>query len=309
MRMHENLLGDGRRALTFVGLSLVLCGGFALVQSATGRFLPHDVKYLGMDAQQLCALHQCRVVHFMFHDRVAFGGVLIALGLLYVWLSEFALRAREAWAWWAMAVSGTCGFASFLTCIGTGYLDKWHGIATALLLPCFVAGLIRARALVTLPGRGLLQLPGCVRSRLLLLVTAAGLTAAGFTISFVGATRVFVPQDFDYMGLNAAELRAINSRLIPVIAHDRAGFGGGLFACGVAWLFCVRCGRSSRHLWWVLCASGVIGFTAAIGVHLVVGYINVVHLGPAILGALIFVVGIAHSFKPMCQNATDEVVK
>jgi hypothetical protein len=59
----------------------------------------------------------------------------------------------------------------------------------------------------------------------------------------------------------------------------------------------------------VLCASGVIGFAAAIGVHLVVGYINVVHLGPAILGALIFVVGIAHSFKPMCQNATDEVVK
>jgi hypothetical protein len=76
----EALVGDGRPVLTVIGLALAACGGFALFQSATGHFLPHDVAYLGMDAQRLCALQQCRIVHFMFHDRVAFGGVLLAVG-------------------------------------------------------------------------------------------------------------------------------------------------------------------------------------------------------------------------------------
>ena len=31
-----------------------------------------------MTPDQLCAIGDCRVVAFMFHDRVAFGGVLIA---------------------------------------------------------------------------------------------------------------------------------------------------------------------------------------------------------------------------------------
>ena len=95
----EALIGDGRPVLTVTGLALAGCGGFALFQSATGHFLPHDVEFLGMDARALCALQQCRIVHFMFHDRVAFGGVLIAVGLLYAWLAEFPLRAGEAWAW------------------------------------------------------------------------------------------------------------------------------------------------------------------------------------------------------------------
>src|ERR1041384_2211182 len=96
-----------------------------------------------MDAQQLCALHQCRVVHFMFHDRVAFGGVLIALGLLYLWLTEFPLRDGERWAWWALAISGAAGFASVFSFLGYGYLDVWHAVATAVLFIAFAAGLCR----------------------------------------------------------------------------------------------------------------------------------------------------------------------
>ena len=304
--LFEGLIGDGRSALTFVGFSLALCGGFALFQSATGHFLPHDVEFLGMDAKQLCAIHQCRVVHFMFHDRVAFGGVLIALGLLYVWLAEFPLRLRQSWAWWAFAASGVVGFASFLTCLGYGYLDTWHGVATLLLLGCFVVGLTRSKSIMAgeLSGQS-----SDHRGRGLLLLTAAGLTAAGLTICVVGATRVFVPQDLTYMGLSETQLRAINPRLIPVIAHDRAGFGGALLTCGVVWSFCVWRGKSSRHLWQVLCASGTIGFAAAIGVHLVVGYLDIVHLAPAILGAVIFVAGMAQSFKPMCQPATREAIE
>src|ERR1700730_8289723 len=99
-------MGEGRPLLLFTGLYLVLAGAFALFLSATGHFLPHDIQFLGMTADQLCALHECRIVHFMFHDRVSFGGALIAVGSLYMWLAEFPLRGGQAWAWWLFLVTG-----------------------------------------------------------------------------------------------------------------------------------------------------------------------------------------------------------
>lgn len=301
----EALVGDGRPVLTVTGLALAACGGFALFQSATGHFLPHDVEYLGMDARALCALQQCRIVHFMFHDRVAFGGVLIAVGLLYAWLAEFPLRTGEAWAWRAFAVSGVCGFASFLTYIGYGYLDTWHGAATLVLLALFAVGLGRSRRMVSASPRktDATPLQGLGLGRVLLLGTGLGFVGAGLTISVVGSTLVFVPQDLTFIGLSAADLRAINPRLVPLIAHDRAGFGGALVTCGVAWLFCVWYGEPSRSLWQTLLAAGSVGFACAIGIHVVVGYLDLLHLAPAILGAVLFAVGITVSFKPMCgQN-------
>jgi len=300
----EALIGDGRPVLTFTGLALAACGAFALFQSVTGHFLPHDVAFLGMDARALCALQGCRIVHFMFHDRVAFGGVLIAVGLLYAWLAEFPLRSGQRWAWRAFAWSGGCGFASFLTYIGYGYLDTWHGVATLVLLALFAVGLGRSRRTLAAsspptsrPALGSLGL-----GRLLLVATGLGFVGAGLTISVVGSTVVFVPQDLTFMGLDAADLRAINPRLVPLIAHDRAGFGGALVTCGVAWLFCVFYGEPSRGLWQTLLLAGLAGFACAIGVHLVVGYLDLLHLAPAILGAVLFLVAIALSYGPMCRG-------
>ena len=88
------LIGDGRSLISFVGLMLVLFGAFALFLALTRQFLPHDLQYLGMSAEELCAHRGCRIVHFMMHDRAAFGGTLVAVGLLYLWLAEFPLRHR-----------------------------------------------------------------------------------------------------------------------------------------------------------------------------------------------------------------------
>jgi len=296
----RTLFADGCSLLGFVGWGLVACGGFALFQSATGQLLPHDARYLGMTADELCALHQCRVLHFMFHDRVAFGGVLIALGTLYLWLTEFPMRGGEGWAWWAIGVSGTAGFASFLTFLGYGYLDLWHGVATMVLCVCFTAGLWRTRGMRAVASRVIVT--PRYRGWTLLLVTGMGLVAAGLTITIVGATTVFVPQDIQFMGVTPAELRAINPHLIPLIAHDRAGFGGALLSCGLAWTFCVLYGAPSRALWQALGTAGAIGFAAAIGVHLVVGYLNLVHLGPALLGAGVFAAGLWPARQPMCRD-------
>jgi hypothetical protein len=295
------LLGDGRPLLAAAAAILVLSGVFAVLQSATGRFLPHDVAYLGMDARQLCAYRDCRIVLFMFHDRVSFGGVLVALGLLYLWLERVPLRAGEAWAWWALTLSAGAGFASFLTYLGTGYLDTWHGLATLCLLPFFLVGLARSRSLLTgtTSVRSLLR-PGVVVSwtsragigRALLLATGLGQLGGGATIALVGMTRVFVPQDLVFIGLGAAGIRAIHANLVPLIAHDRAGFGGALFACGLTWLACVWCATPSRGLWRTLLCAGGVGFAAAVGVHVVVGYLDLFHLAPALAGLGIFVLGL-----------------
>lgn len=308
----EALVGDGRPLLILAGLSLVVFGCFAFFLSASLQFLPHDVQFLGITAEELCRISDCRVVYFMFHDRVAFGGALIAIGSLYIWMAEFPLRQGQAWAWWLFIVSGAVGFSSFLAYLGYGYLDTWHGAGTLVLLPLFLVGLFKTYALLKPPKgvKSLLQ-PG-VRvpwsstyglGRALLLATAAGMIAGGFTVMIVGMTTVFVPQDLSFMSLQPAQLHAISDRLVPLIAHDRAGFGGAICATGVTVLFCVWCAKPSKSLWQVLFFSGLVGFAAAIGVHPAVGYTDLFHLAPAIVGALIFLTGLVLCYRPMHSGA------
>ena len=102
-----------------------------------------------------------------------------------------------------LLASGTLGFASFLAYLGHGYLDAWHGVATAALLLCFVVRLVRSRQVSRgLGGLRSLLTPGMEASwrsvegvgRACLLATAVGMTFAGLTILVVGMTCVFVPR-------------------------------------------------------------------------------------------------------------------
>lgn len=305
------LIGDGRPLLNFIGLCLVMAGGFALFLSVTRSFLPHDVQYLGLTAEQLCGVQSCRIVYFMFHDRVSFGGALIAIGSLYMWLAEFPLREGEAWAWWLFIVSGIAGFGSFLAYLGYGYLDTWHGAATLLLIPCFIAGLVKSRAQLKPPTNiAALLRPGApIRwfspfgiGRALLLGTAAGMIAGGLTVMIVGMTRVFVPQDLIFIGMAEENIRTVSPRLVPLIAHDRAGFGGAICTTGIVVLFSVWCAKPRKSLWQVLCFAGIVGFASAIAVHPAVGYTDLVHLAPALLGAISFLTGIVLCYRPLVKT-------
>ena len=310
--LFQAAIGDGRPLLLVLGLGLLASGMFALFLAATGQFLPHDERFLGMTARQLCSLHGCRVVHFMIHDRLAFGGALAAVGLLYLWLVAFPLRQGQAWAWWLLLLSGAIGFASFLTYLGYGYLDAWHGLATLGLLPCFALGLARSRGTLAGPvGVCSLLTPAvCVPwtsqygvGRACLMATAVGMIGGGITILAVGTTCVFVPQDLVYLGLSVGELHGLNPRLVPLIAHDRAGFGGAVCCGGVVLLFAVWCGEPSRSLWQVLALAGFVGFGSAIGAHPVVGYNDPVHLAPAACGAALYLAGIILTWRPMVRGS------
>ena len=219
------MVDDGRPLVSLTGVCLALSGGFALFQSATGHFLPHDTEFLQTAPQALCSINACRIVHFMFHDRVSFGGSLIAIAVLYLWLAAFPLKAGDAWAWRALCLSGVVGFGSFLSYLGYGYLDTWHGAATLALLPCFIAGLWLSRQLVLKKAacsdgdaswRSLLRASTETNwrwragaGRACLLIAAIGLIGAGFTIQTVGMTSVFVPTDLTFMALPGGSSRVM----------------------------------------------------------------------------------------------------
>ena len=306
----EAVVVDGRPLLQLTAFALFFSGCFALFLSIRREFLPHDIAFLGMTPDQLCAIAECRVVAFMFHDRVAFGGVLIAIAILYFWLTAVPLAEGASWAWWTIAVSGGIGFLSFLSYLGQGYLDTWHGMGSVALAPIFLAGLLRSRVL--LPSSASARVGLALRGhrgrqrlgRLALLATGLGMVLAGATILTVGMTRVFVPQDLEFMRVSIADLDAANPRLVPLIAHDRAGFGGGILSAGAIVVACVLFAKPARSLWQALASAGATGFGAAIGVHPAVGYTDWFHLTPAIAESVLFVVGLALAVPDRSGSAT-----
>lgn len=294
------LIGDGRPLLSLTGTALILSAGFGILQSISGYLLPHDSEAIGMDAAALSHAGNSHLVHFMFHDRVAFCGTLLAIGSAYWWLAEFPLKAGRQWAWWAYAISGSTGFLSFLAYLKYGYLDTWHGWATLLLLPTFLGGLIRSRSCIhgKLSIRKVWFNPLPVESsyaragRLLIQACAAGLILAGLSIVAIGMTVVFVPQDIAFMQLSREQLQAISPMLIPVIAHDRSGFGGGLLSAGLLIAMIARNAPLTRSFAEVMAVMGFCGFGAALGVHVAIGYLDFTHLAPAYAGFLLFLTGL-----------------
>lgn len=289
------ILSDGRSLIALTGISLALTGLFAILQSVSGQLLPQDSHAIGMDSSALIHAGNRHLLGFMFHDRVAYGGTLLAIGTGYLWLAAFPLKARQTWAWWALVFSGGIGFLAFLTYLGQGYLDSWHGVATLFLLPVFFAGVWRSRPRERSfrfiwsqanKDDGLAARWG----RIVLGACAVGLIMAGLTIAIYGMTTVFVPSDLRFIGLNPPALSQISPKLIPVISHDRAGFGGGLCSIGCLLLFIARCADLNRSLVEIVAVMGLAGFGAAISVHFAVGYVDFFHLLPAFVGFCIFLV-------------------
>lgn len=294
---------DGRSMILLAACALGFAGGFAIFLSVTGEFLPHDVDFLGMRPEALCSLNQCRIVHFMIHDRASFGAVLVSIAIIYLWLAIFPMKNGESWSWWLFLLSCLTGFGSFLCYLGYGYLDNWHGYATLLLFPVAIFGIARTRYLARpFPNLEPGWIPAKWTSRegigrIIWLTCAIGMIGAGATIMFVGMTNVFVPSDLEFIGYTRDQLHQINPRLIPLIAHDRAGFGGGVLTTGILIFITIWKAKPSRHVWEAVTLAGGTGFAVAVGVHYPIGYMDTLHLLPAWLGAGSFGIGAFLSSK------------
>lgn len=118
----------------------------------------------------------------------------------------------------------------------------------------------------------------------------------------MGLTDVFVATDLTFLGTHAGPLRAANPHLTPFIAHDRAGFGGGLVSAALAIVTLSAWGwrRGSGWMWWTLAGAAVAGFLPAVTIHLVIGYTSVAHLAPVYLGIALTGVALALSRPYLC---------
>jgi hypothetical protein len=140
-----------------------------------------------------------------------------------------------------------------------------------------------------------------------MLFASSSMVVGGLTILTVGITTVFVPQDLEFMRISRAALDAVNPRIVPLLAHDRVGFGGGVAATASAALISIWCARPSRTLWQVLALSWFAVTACAVGIHYVIGYDDLLHLAPAEIGAGLFLGGLIVSARSMLGVQPSEI--
>ncbi len=288
-----------------MGAGMLLGSVMALVIAATRVVLPYDEMFVNMSRDELHRVN-LRLLAFMAHDRVSLAGTMVAIGIMYVGLSLFGIRRGLHWAQLSVFVSAFVGFASFFLFLGFEYFDNFHAFVTLALLQLLLLG-VHARLgthipTVAPPLQGDAAWRRSLWGQLLLIVHACGLLGAGLMISSIGVTHVFVHEDLDFMGTTTEKLIEANARLVPLVAHDRATFGGMLLASGWVFLLPALWGfrNGSAWLWRTMLLAGLAAYTAAIGVHFAVGYTNIVHLLPAFSGLVVFAAGMRLSREYLC---------
>jgi dihydroorotate dehydrogenase len=310
-RTAADLLGAGWFWMLLLGLGMLVAGALAWLVAATRVVLPYDEAFVGASRAQLAAING-RLLSFMAHDRVSLASTMIAIGVLYAQLAVHGLRQRAHWAYVTIAVSAAVGFASFFLFLGYGYFDPLHALLALLLLPLFLLGLRRpADAPPAVPRPDLHNDRAwwlAQWGQLGAVALGVGLVGAGGAIMGVGVTAVFVPEDLAFLCTTRDALQAANDRLVALIAHDRAGFGGALVSNGLAVLLLSLWGvrRGARWVWWTLLAAGAPGFAGALGVHWAVGYLDWWHLLPGVLALAVYVATLLLLFPYLCGGAGHE---
>jgi dihydroorotate dehydrogenase len=210
-----------------MGLGMLGGGVLALAIASTRVVLHYDESFAGMSRDQLDQINP-RLLAFMAHDRVSLAGTMITIGVLYPMLSWFGIRRGLVWAKQAILTSAFAGFASFFLFLGFGYFDPFHAFVTVVLFQFLLLGLHSKMAALpeATPPRAERGRSAGQWGRLLFLFNHATLIAGGCVIAFVGTTQVFVHEDLDFMHTTAEALQTANPRLLPLVAHDRASFGG-----------------------------------------------------------------------------------
>jgi len=259
-----------------LGLGMFFGGILALIIAATRVLLPYDEAFLGLTRDQLHEVNP-RLLAFLAHDRVSLVGPMLALGILYLGLSLGGIRRGMHWAMVAVLASAATGFASFFLFLGFGYLDPLHAFVTACLLQ-FLLLAIHLKLGESRPEAPPLRTDRAWRlaqwGQLLLVCHSVAVLVAGLVISTVGVTVVFVHEDLEFLRTTSEALTAANPKILPLIAHDRATFGGMLVCTGLVLLLTSLWGTGPARpwLWRTLMAAGFAGYLPAIGVHLAVGY-------------------------------------
>ncbi|WP_210583803.1 hypothetical protein [Streptomyces sp. GESEQ-35] len=291
-----------------VGLGMTGAGLGAAAITLGPVLLWYDRDYLGMTLHKLHAVNH-HLVHFLQHDRITMAGTMVAIGALYTGLAVGGIRRGRPWAREVYLLSGAIGFPTLFYFLVTGFVEPLHTATAIVLFPMFVAAVRRAphtprwQPAPEGPER---ERRRALTGQLLLIVTGAGLFVGGAVISVVGLTGVFVPADLAFLDAGAQTLEAANPRLVPFVAHDRAGFGGALMAAAVAITLLSAWGwrRGEAWVFWTLATAAAAGFLPAVVVHGVIHYTDFIHLAPVYFGIAMTGTGLLLARPYLCAKAS-----
>lgn len=268
-----------------VGVGLIVAGLGAAVIALGPVLLWYDRDFLGVTVADLRALNE-HLVGFLQHDRLTMAGNMIGIGTLYAGLAWGGLRRGRGWARNALLISGLFTFLTYFYFLGTGgFVEPLHTLVVVVLFPMFVAAIWQRPGpprWELLPDGPEQQRRRALWGQLIMIGVGGGLAVAGVVISTVGLTTVFVPTDLSFLGTDAHHLQTSDARLLPFIAHDRAGFGGALIGAGLAVLLISMWGwrRGERWVWWCLLIGCAVGTIPVLTVHFAIGYTHFEHLLP-----------------------------
>ncbi|UCZ53824.1 dihydroorotate dehydrogenase [Bacillus shivajii] len=283
------------------GFSMFIGGIIALILSMTTVILPYDEHFLGMTREEIIAYNE-RIFHFMAHDRMTLAGTMISGSIIYMSLAWFGIKNGLLWAKQATDTAAIIGFLGIFLFIGYGYFDWLHLIFWLILAPFFITGLIQTKHINGTPASSnrfndrtwKLSIIG----QLSFVILGFSFVLGGFIISYIGVTGVFVETDIHYLHMPPEMLHEFNERLVPVIAHDRAGFGSALLSVGLLVLMLALWGfhQGKQWIWWTFCLGGVPAFAAGIGVHFSIHYTDFIHLLPAYYALFLYMIGLITTF-------------
>ncbi|ANC78565.1 hypothetical protein ABE65_017890 [Fictibacillus phosphorivorans] len=291
----------GWTSFFLMGLGVVIAGIIALIIGLTEVLLAYDEQYLGIQKEEIQTFSH-HLFHFMSHDRICLAGVMISAGFMFMQLSYHGIRKGEHWAKKAYVIAAALGFLNIFYFMGFGYFDMLHFVYYLIILPFFLYGLYQSRNLTSgSKGQNLHNTISWKRSQIgqsLFVISGICLLSAGIVISIIGMNGVFVKEDLMFFALTPEQISAFNQNLIPLIAHDRAGFGGALISEGFLLLTIALWGyrEGAKWVWWTLLLGGLPGFSTGVGTHFMIGYDNHFHLSPAYLLFVFYFVGLVYSY-------------
>lgn len=279
------------------GLFITIGGIIALLFSMTTVILPYDEAFIGFSRDEIIAINP-NIIYFMAHDRMTLAGTMISGGILFMNIARHGVQYGLHWARKAINVAATVGFLGILLFIGYGYFDWLHGVLWIILMPFFIHGWRKTTKSNRTPfSKNRTNHPAWKQSlwgQLCFVVLGFSFILGGLIISLIGSTNVFVPTDIGFICMSPEQMNEINNRLIPLIAHDRAGFGSALISVGLLVLMIALWGyqQGAKWVWNSLLIGGIPAFCAGVVTHFVIGYTTFIHLLPAYFTIFLYVAGL-----------------
>jgi dihydroorotate dehydrogenase len=300
---HETLVESARYSwfwCLLLGLAMAAGSILAAFFALTRVLLPYDEAGTGITRAQIEALNP-KLLHFMAHDRFTLAGTMLSLGILYAGLAYFGVRRGRSWAQEAVVFSAFGGFLTFFSFLAYGYFDPFHAFVAASMLPIAIQCAVGKPVMMAdLPARDMDNDAAWRRAclgQLCWVIEAIGLLMAGTIIMSIGSAHVFVDSDLTFLGATRDSLRMLHPNLVPLIAHDRATFGGMLLASGIGVLLATLWGfhRGEKWLWRTVGLAGFPAYIAALWIHHDIAYTDPLHLSPVFIGLALHLAGWALS--------------